>query len=76
MNSKLEEYNKKLANSKVAIIGLGVSNRPLIDYLHELGGKVGIFEEKDKLIVYTGQVLREMTRFVACGDVCRYKLEK
>ena len=48
MNSKLEEYNKKLANSKVAIIGLGVSNRPLIDYLHELGGKVGIFEEKDK----------------------------
>lgn len=24
----------------------------------------------------TGQVLRELTRFVACGSICRYKLEK
>ena len=34
------------------------------------------FKKKDKIIVMTGQVLRELARFVACGCVCRYKLEK
>jgi hypothetical protein len=34
------------------------------------------FEKKDKIIVLIGQLLRELARFVACGDDCRYKLEK
>ena len=34
VNDKLEEFNNYLVGRKVAIIGLGVSNLPLLDYLH------------------------------------------
>ena len=34
------------------------------------------FEKKDKIIVMTGQVLRELALFVALEVSCRYKLEK
>jgi len=37
INKKLEEFNNYLKGRKVAIIGLGVSNIPLIDYLYNLG---------------------------------------
>lgn len=47
VNEKLEEFNKYLANRKVAIIGLGVSNLPLIDYLYEKKAKVTVFDEKE-----------------------------
>ncbi len=33
MNNKLNEFNERLKKSKIAIIGLGVSNLPLLDYL-------------------------------------------
>ena len=35
-NSKLEEFNDFLDGKRVAIIGLGVSNVPLIEYMHEV----------------------------------------
>ncbi len=47
MNKKLEEFNKKLQLSKIAIIGLGVSNIPLLDYLYELNCDVTIFDKKE-----------------------------
>ena len=53
MNKKLEEFNEKLKNANIAILGLGVSNIPLLEYLYELGGKVTIFNTKpleDELI--------------------------
>ena len=36
VNEKLIEFNNYLRGRKVAVIGLGVSNIPLIDYLHDL----------------------------------------
>lgn len=47
MNKKLEEYNNKLKQSNIAIIGLGVSNIPLLEYLHELGCNVTVFNTKE-----------------------------
>ena len=47
MNKKLEEFNNNLVGKKVAIIGLGVSNRPLLDYFKEIDCEVSIFSEKD-----------------------------
>lgn len=48
MNSKLNEFNKRLLNGKIAIIGLGVSNLPLLDYLYNLGCKnVVLFNDKE-----------------------------
>ena len=47
INEKLEEFNKYLNKRKVAIIGLGVSNLPLLDYLHENNARVTVFDDKD-----------------------------
>ena len=46
-NEKLIEFNKYLTGRKVAIIGLGVSNLPLIDYLYNLKAKVTVFDQTE-----------------------------
>lgn len=45
-NKKLEEFNNFIHNRKVAIIGMGISNIPLLDYLHENRAKVTIFDNR------------------------------
>ena len=47
INEKLLEFNNYLKNKKVAIIGLGVSNIPLIDYLHDCKSNVTVFDGKE-----------------------------
>ena len=46
VNKELIELNNYLKNRKVAIIGLGVSNIPLIDYMHKYGAKVTVFDNR------------------------------
>lgn len=46
MNKELEKFNNKLQKSKIAIIGLGVSNIPLLDYLYNKNCDVTIFNQK------------------------------
>ena len=46
VNEKLQEFETYIKNKKVAIIGLGISNIPLIEYLHNLGSEVVIFNNK------------------------------
>ena len=46
-NEKLEEFENYLKQRKVAIIGLGVSNLPLINYLHEKGAIVTVFDTRE-----------------------------
>ena len=48
-NKKLEKFEKELENKRVAVIGIGVSNIPLIDYLYEKHAKVTVFDNKEKL---------------------------
>lgn len=45
-NEKLEEFNNYIKFRKVAVIGLGVSNLPLLDYLHEQKAKVTVFDQR------------------------------
>ena len=47
VNEKLIEFNNYLSRSKVAVIGLGVSNIPLIDYLHDLKSNVTFFDSRE-----------------------------
>jgi UDP-N-acetylmuramoylalanine--D-glutamate ligase len=47
MNEKLDKFNNNIRNKKVAIIGAGVSNLPLISYLNELGCNVTLFDKKE-----------------------------
>ncbi len=48
VNKKLEEFNKQVANKNIAIIGLGTSNIPLIDYFQNLGSSVTVFDDREK----------------------------
>jgi len=45
--SVLEEFNRNLKDKKIAIIGLGVSNIPLIDYFYKYMANVTIYNNKD-----------------------------
>ncbi len=46
-NIKLKAFENNIKGKKVAVIGLGVSNIPLIDYLHNLMADVSVFDERD-----------------------------
>ena len=66
----LTEYNNKLKSSKIAILGLGVSNIPLLEYLHNLGCDVVVFNTKpldknliDKLNIYKIKYYNEENAF-------------
>ena len=48
INENLEEFNNYLKFKKVAIIGLGVSNLPLLDYMYGKNAKVTVFDEKEE----------------------------
>ena len=50
-NNKLEEFNKKIKKKKVAIIGQGVSNIPLLEYLYKLQAEVTILDTKTVEII-------------------------
>ncbi len=46
VNERLVEFNRYLRNRKVALIGLGISNIPLLDYLYNLQAKVTVFDDR------------------------------
>lgn len=54
MNIKLEAFKSEIKNKKAAVIGVGISNRPLIKWLSSLGAIVTAFdilEDSDPSIV-------------------------
>ena len=48
INERLEEFNKFVKYKKIAIIGLGVSNIPLLDYFYNLDSKISVFDNREK----------------------------
>lgn len=63
-NSKLEEFNNYLDGRRVAIIGLGVSNIPLIEYMHEVGAEVVVFDNRN-----IDKIDSEIINKVICYDM-------
>lgn len=47
VNEKLQEFERYIYNRKVALIGLGASNIPLIDYFVDKGAKVTVFDKRN-----------------------------
>ena len=47
-NEKLEQFNKFASRKKIAIIGLGVSNLPLLEYFYNLSCKISVFDNRTK----------------------------
>ncbi len=48
MNKDLEEFKNYIKGKYVAIIGMGVSNTPLIRYLMDLDANITVFDKKTK----------------------------
>ena len=46
-NKKLKEFNEYIRFRKVGIIGLGVSNLPLLDYMFEKKARVTVFDDRN-----------------------------
>ena len=46
-NKRLQEFEEYIRFRKVAIIGLGVSNLPLIDYMYENQARVTVFDDRE-----------------------------
>ena len=46
INEKLNKFNNSLEGKKVAIIGMGVSNSPLLDYFGDKNAKLTILDSK------------------------------
>ena len=47
MNRKLEQFKAHMQGRKVAVLGVGVSNRPLIRYIARLGARITAFDMAD-----------------------------
>lgn len=47
-NEKLKEFEEKLKGKRIAVIGLGVSNIPLIEYLSKKKAEVTIFDDREE----------------------------
>ena len=47
VNEKLLQFNTYVKNRRIAIIGLGVSNIPLLDYFHSKKSKVTVFDSRE-----------------------------
>ena len=64
-NEKLIEFENYIKNRKVAIIGLGVSNLPLLDYF---------YNKKSIVTIFDGRELEKIPKDVA-DKIERYKME-
>lgn len=64
MNKKLEEFESYLKGRKVAIIGLGVSNLPLLKYMNKREADVTVFDNRT-----LEKIPEEATREVARYDM-------
>lgn len=51
MNEKLERFKREIATKKVAVLGIGISNAPLIKYLGKLGVKVTAFDRAEEAVL-------------------------
>lgn len=46
INEKLIDFNNSIKGKNIAIIGLGISNKPLLEYLYDFGAKITVFDER------------------------------
>lgn len=47
MNSKISEFKQKVKGKKIAVLGIGISNTPLIKYLSSMGADITAFDKSD-----------------------------
>ena len=70
INRKLEEFNKSIENKKIAIIGIGVSNIPLVEYFSKHNANVTVFDRKtlDKLDEKAIEIIKKYNIDYSLGE--------
>jgi len=48
LNKALEDYKKKIFGKRAAVLGFGISNRPLARTLSQWGARVTVFDKKEE----------------------------
>lgn len=48
MKDEFKNFKKFIKGKKTAVVGIGISNRPLIDFLLKLGAQISAFDKKDE----------------------------
>lgn len=48
MKNDFQEFKDFIKDKKVAVVGIGISNIPLIHFLHKLGAKITAFDKKEE----------------------------
>ena len=61
-NEKLKKFEEELKNKKIAVIGLGVSNIPLIEYLSKKRAEVTIFDDRKEEKI-DANVIKEIKKY-------------
>ena len=61
-NNKLEEFNNYVTGKNIAIIGLGVSNIPLLEYFYNLDCKISVFDNREKEEI-SQEVLEQIEKY-------------
>ena len=74
-NKKLEEFNQYIQFRKIAIIGLGVSNIPLIDYLYNKKARVTVFDDRN-IEEIPKEIMDKITNYNFEFSFCPNSLEK
>lgn len=72
VNEKLEEFNKFLDGKKVAIIGMGVSNVPLLDYFYDKNAKVTVFDKRN----LSDEIMEKINKYRYEVEIGEYNLSR
>lgn len=72
INKKLEEFNKFLDFKKVAIIGMGVSNLPLLDYFYDKNAKVTVFDKNTP----SDEIMEKINKYRYEVEIGEYNLSR
>lgn len=76
-NEKLKEFNEYIRFRRIAVIGLGVSNLPLLDYLYEKKAQVTVFDERT-IDEISKEIVNKITEYgfeFSFGNNCLEKLQ-
>lgn len=66
---KLSEYKNHIKNKRVSVVGLGVSNVPLIEFLHGCGAVITARDKKPvEELGEAGEKLKSLGVRLVCGD--------
>lgn len=69
MNTKLENFKREIRNKRVAVLGMGISNTPLIRYLVNLGVDITAFDKaKEDQLQDTLKKLNGLNIKLCLGD--------